>query len=51
MKRIFCTAVLLTTFLPVLAAGQGFSLFGVTLGMPRAEVDRHWEGMENGQYG
>jgi hypothetical protein len=50
MKRVFLLTACFLILLPGAAMAQDFSLYGVSMGMPRAEISKLWKELENNQY-
>jgi len=50
MKRSFFLLIFAVSLVSTPALADDFSLFGVSMGMPRAEVETHWQKSGNGDY-
>ena len=50
MKKIVLLAVTFLVLLPGLVKADGFSLYGVKMGMMETEVETHWKKLEANQY-
>lgn len=50
MKKILLSLVSSVLLISGNASASEFSLFGVAMGMKRAEVDTHWQPLQDGKY-
>jgi hypothetical protein len=50
MKKIFLIAISVLLLLPGMIRAEDFSLYGVSMGMTREDVDSRWQKLEEGKY-
>lgn len=51
MKRVFLAVTTICLLLYGTASAEDFSLYGVSMGMSRSEVETHWSRLEGDKYG
>jgi hypothetical protein len=50
MKKILLITISVLLLLPGMIRAEDFSIYGVSMGMTRADVDARWEKLENDKY-